>query len=763
MLVGRRLAVLAIGLAVAVGPLVGMASTAQAATVQSTLINCSSTAADQTVSARIESGDTLVVNYTSCNGYDVTWSGFTAGFVSNGNNTATSPFRENGNNTEARQLTSYSGTVASGSALVTVSNGSRTFRILQAAAPVWTARAPSNGVVGTSYSYTFAATGGSNYVVASGSLPNGLTLSSAGLLSGTPTRVGSYTFAVSASVGSGTESTGTVTMSVTSTSIEKVTICHRTRATTNPYVMITVSVNSVIGSGGGNGHSDHNTTRTNTTNPTTNGVTPGSGPFDTGFTYPANQKWWGDIIPPFTYSGGTYSGLNWGPDWNTPNPAGGTANWLEPSEFAAAVSSTDDVYRRAVLECMDLTVGSAGNQSSKSAAIDTPDKFFSVSVRNGEDPESVHEDLNSQGALDNSGNAVTVPSVTTLETTFSNSSDAKVTTDAASSVASTTATLNGELKSGATWSSWKYQYSTTRSAVTDGSGTTYTYTPGTDSSSTVGAGPRNPALGITGLTCNATYYFRVVGTDSSNTVAYGLVRSFQTSACANNNGGNNNNSNSNGNGGNSSSNSGNGNGGGSGPTSATPTVTPTPAASNPSPSANNRPLGNGRPTRVIVPTVNQPGNTGSTPAVNNAAPNSRPANTTNTPTATPTAGTTTGGQGGTTSPAQPPRQVTPTSSVPAPPGDTWVPEQVRLVNPGTDRPVTRVEDNQGTWSVNPRTGEVNFTPAPNFVGTAVLEVRLVARSGKIEIHQIRIRVGSTSRLLVLAGDVPRDISGGRVR
>ncbi len=55
------------------------------------------------------------------------------------------------------------------------------------------------GTVGTSYSQQLAASGGMapyNWTVASGSLPNGLDLSSGGLLSGTPTSAGSSTFTV---------------------------------------------------------------------------------------------------------------------------------------------------------------------------------------------------------------------------------------------------------------------------------------------------------------------------------------------------------------------------------------------------------------------------------------------------------------------------------------------------------------------------------------------------------------------------------------
>ncbi len=64
----------------------------------------------------------------------------------------------------------------------------------------------SEGRVGTSYSHQFIQTGYSgnisnvNWAVRSGSLPPGLTLNAAGLLSGVPTQPGTYTFTVRASV-----------------------------------------------------------------------------------------------------------------------------------------------------------------------------------------------------------------------------------------------------------------------------------------------------------------------------------------------------------------------------------------------------------------------------------------------------------------------------------------------------------------------------------------------------------------------------------
>jgi hypothetical protein len=72
------------------------------------------------------------------------------------------------------------------------------------APPLFTAAgAPTTGTVGAPYSYAFAASGYPNptFTVSSGTLPAGLTLTSAGVLSGTPTSSGISTFTVTASNG----------------------------------------------------------------------------------------------------------------------------------------------------------------------------------------------------------------------------------------------------------------------------------------------------------------------------------------------------------------------------------------------------------------------------------------------------------------------------------------------------------------------------------------------------------------------------------
>jgi hypothetical protein len=69
--------------------------------------------------------------------------------------------------------------------------------------------------------------------------------------------------------------------------VTSVTICHRTNSNSNPYVQITPAVSGVL-----NGHDGHD------------------GPvWDP--TLKAQHIKWGDIIPPFSYSGGSFAGQNW--------------------------------------------------------------------------------------------------------------------------------------------------------------------------------------------------------------------------------------------------------------------------------------------------------------------------------------------------------------------------------------------------------------------------------------------------------------------
>ncbi|MGG7507512.1 putative Ig domain-containing protein [Plantibacter sp. YIM 135249] len=74
--------------------------------------------------------------------------------------------------------------------------------------PVLTADAPpATGAISAAYSYTFEASNTDSFAVASGALPPGLTLTSAGVLAGTPTTAGDFTFTVKAT-GPGGETVG---------------------------------------------------------------------------------------------------------------------------------------------------------------------------------------------------------------------------------------------------------------------------------------------------------------------------------------------------------------------------------------------------------------------------------------------------------------------------------------------------------------------------------------------------------------------------
>jgi len=84
-------------------------------------------------------------------------------------------------------------------------------------APAFTAAAPPSGRLGQPYTYDFGASGSPSptFSLASGALPDGLALSPAGVLSGTPTATGSYTFALKAANGLAPDAvTGDVTVDI---------------------------------------------------------------------------------------------------------------------------------------------------------------------------------------------------------------------------------------------------------------------------------------------------------------------------------------------------------------------------------------------------------------------------------------------------------------------------------------------------------------------------------------------------------------------
>ncbi|HEY5438689.1 MAG TPA: putative Ig domain-containing protein [Acidimicrobiales bacterium] len=84
---------------------------------------------------------------------------------------------------------------------------------------VTTATLPG-GTIGTAYSSQLSATGGTNsytWAITSGALPGGLSLSSGGLISGTPNANGTYGFNATATDGNGQSATRTLAITISST------------------------------------------------------------------------------------------------------------------------------------------------------------------------------------------------------------------------------------------------------------------------------------------------------------------------------------------------------------------------------------------------------------------------------------------------------------------------------------------------------------------------------------------------------------------
>ena len=714
---GQHGHVLAIVSAIALGAacLVGVASPASAATVTAS-VNCGATSGTvSTASATVTSNDTLTVTYNGCTSQDSAAGPFATGFIGAGTNI-------NGTN----KTVDYTGSTAStagGTVLLTITSGSKTFTVVQPqapAAPAFTSSTPSPATMNRAYSYTFVASGSPapTFTLASrNTLPVTFNVDSSGVLSGTPTAAGTYTFDVKATNVSG-DATVTATLSVRP-EVTKVTICHRTRATTNPYVLITVSVNAVINS---SGHNEHDTTRTNKTNPQ-NGTTGGSGPFNPSFSYPSNKKWWGDIIPPFSYPAqgnsypaGSFAGLNWSPNWAVPgaNPkSNNTEYWIEDANFAAAINgaTNDAPYRAAVEKCINL--GTPG-PSTEAQGVASPTNLFKKNRDNGVPQTEAKDDLDELGPF------FSTPVDATEINNIANTYRASVVTTSPTNVTQTSGTINGTLNAltGATWSTYSFNYYT----GTDSPTSTGTTTAGGT------AGPLSKSADLPGLTCGTTYTYQIVGTDSTGATYYGAWETFTTSACGNNNGGGNNNGN-------------NGNGNGNN-REATPTPTPTPSPSTSSLNRRQPALPSQRPSASPTPSQSPSNGAASSP--------------TSTPRPTPT------GSPSPTRDPQPPVTLDPTNVIPLDPGDEPLPGTTEVIDPKTGEPTKEVVDPSGTWKVNPN-GTITFTPAPGFVGTATLNVQLSGRSGKLYIQPMSVRVAATSRIAIVTGDVPGSISAGVVR
>jgi len=95
----------------------------------------------------------------------------------------------------------------------------RDFQLPSATPPTIATTSPlAGGTVGTAYSQTFTASSGTSpytWSVSSGSLPGGLTLASTGVLSGTPTASGTFTFTVQVTDSASSTATKSISLTIT--------------------------------------------------------------------------------------------------------------------------------------------------------------------------------------------------------------------------------------------------------------------------------------------------------------------------------------------------------------------------------------------------------------------------------------------------------------------------------------------------------------------------------------------------------------------
>jgi len=255
----------------------------------------------------------------------------------------------------------------------------------------------------------------------------------------------------------------------------KITICHRTHSTTNPYRKITVNQNAVQ-NGGHGGHGLPNGSQ----NPAV---------YDSTFSYASNNKYWGDIIPGgdaqgLPYNGTTQIALNW--------------TTLGKADYFGAL-------------CVGMS----------------PTQFYDAEIAAGQTSASVITDLNDQDANEDIALLAAIGGSFTAGNISSWSSAVTVTTLAATGVAQTNATLNGTLTVGTTSTATSFQWGTSPTLATF---TTTAATPSPVTNTTA------VSAALSGLTAGTTYYFRAVGTTNAGLdtegVLYGAILSFQTDAAA---------------------------------------------------------------------------------------------------------------------------------------------------------------------------------------------------------------------------------------
>jgi uncharacterized repeat protein (TIGR02543 family) len=263
---------------------------------------------------------------------------------------------------------------------------------------------------------------------------------------------------------------------------------------TNPYRLITVSQNAVNRVTGHKGHS--------------------GGVFDTTANhYRASgsaARDWGDIIPGNDADGTPYNGASTiDKNWDASGKA------FFPGGANAALCS-----RMTALQFYNAQVSArSGLTAEEQTAYGLDDSQIIADLTEQE----ANEDVATLAAL---GGTFTTSNITTSDTLVT------ATTDSATSLGSTGATLNGTIKAGSVGVRWRFEYGTS-SSLTSPSSTTMSAATDNDvdmiTSTTVAVNAP-----LTGLTPSTTYYYRVVGATNYGTdtegLLYGSILSFTTAA-----------------------------------------------------------------------------------------------------------------------------------------------------------------------------------------------------------------------------------------
>ena len=248
----------------------------------------------------------------------------------------------------------------------------------------------------------------------------------------------------------------------------RVTICHRTKSTSNPYRLITVSNNAVAGNGGHGGHSGAVWTASNT-----------------------NGQTWGDIVPGSDNDGDTF--------------------WSDGSGVQSAALNWDATGKSFMM---------AGGANVAKCSRMTARRFYEISKQAGQTDAQIAADLNDQDA--NEDAAITPVGGFTAGNLASSVGGVSVTTKSPSAIGTTTATLEGTISTGGTSTTPNFQYGTSPTLDTF----TQTSNGAASSSATI-----NASVSLTGLTTNTTYYYRVIGEIGSADLLgtyYGNILSFTT-------------------------------------------------------------------------------------------------------------------------------------------------------------------------------------------------------------------------------------------